>query len=197
MDSMPGVESIFIISGVILCWVVFFPFLATWKNGKTGGEKKRNNAGVGGYIGQQLGFAVITLLWRGKSLLVPGGGLAAATLLSVLALILGVGSVLLQIAALKALGKQWAIAARVVEEHKLITTGPYGVVRNPIYTGMFARLLATGIAVSAWWALLAGMVIFWVGTVVRIRAEETVLRATFGEEFNEYARKVPSLFPKL
>jgi protein-S-isoprenylcysteine O-methyltransferase Ste14 len=185
------------LAGVILCWIAFFSFLASWKKGKTGGEKKRNNAGVAGYIGQQIGFAVIILLWRGNSLLVTGGGLAAATLLSVLALMLGTGSVMLQIAAFKALGKQWAIAARVVEEHKLITTGPYGMVRNPLYTGMFARLLATGIAVSAWWALLAGMVIFWVGTVVRIRAEEAVLRESFGEEFNEYARKVPSLFPKL
>jgi len=39
-------------------------------------------------------------------------------------------------------------AMRVLEGHKLITLGPYNVVRNPIYTGMFGMLMATGLAIS-------------------------------------------------
>jgi protein-S-isoprenylcysteine O-methyltransferase Ste14 len=42
-----------------------------------------------------------------------------------------------------ALGKQWSIAARVVEGHELITDGPYRIVRHPIYAGMLGLLVAT------------------------------------------------------
>ena len=48
------------------------------------------------------------------------------------------------------LGKQWALVARVPEGRKFLTEGPYARVCNPIYSGMFGMLLATGLAVSRW-----------------------------------------------
>ena len=95
--------------------------------------------------------------------------------------------------AVRTLGKQWAIAARLVEGHKLITEGPYGWVRNPIYTGML--LLATGLAVSRWIALPAAIALFGMGTVIRVRSEEKLLREAFGEEFEQYTRRVPAVLP--
>jgi protein-S-isoprenylcysteine O-methyltransferase Ste14 len=97
--------------------------------------------------------------------------------------------------AVRHLGKQWAVAARVVEDHRLITDGPYRIVRNPIYTGMFGMLIATGVTVSQWWALLPACALFWVGTLIRVRVEERLLKDTFGAEFDAYAARVPSLIP--
>ena len=108
---------------------------------------------------------------------------------------LAVASELLIIAAVRTLGKQWAIAARLVEGHKLVTEGPYRFVRNPIYTGMFGMMLATGLAVSHWWAVLVACMPFAVGTVIRVRSEEKLLRSAFGEEFENYARRVPAVVP--
>lgn len=103
----------------------------------------------------------------------------------------------LSLAAVRALGKQWALVARVVEGHKLITGGPYRRVRNPIYLGMFGMMLATGLAFSTWWMLPVAAVIFLLGTTIRVRREERLLRETFGEEFELYAQRVPALFPRL
>jgi protein-S-isoprenylcysteine O-methyltransferase Ste14 len=108
---------------------------------------------------------------------------------------LAVASELLIIAAVRTLGRQWAIAARLVEGHKLVTDGPYRLVRNPIYTGMFGMMLATGLAVSHWWAILLACVPFTMGTVIRVRSEEKLLRAAFGQEFEAYARRVPAFVP--
>jgi protein-S-isoprenylcysteine O-methyltransferase Ste14 len=95
------------------------------------------------------------------------------------------------------LGKQWSLAARVLEGHDLITSGPYSVVRNPIYTGMFGMLLATGLAISHWIGLLIAVVIFSIGTAIRVHSEEKLLRAVFGEKFEAYSRRVPAVVPFL
>ncbi len=99
--------------------------------------------------------------------------------------------------AIRALGKQWSLAARLVEGHKLVKEGPYSVVRNPIYTGMFGMLLATGLVVSHWIGLLVAVVVFAIGTAIRVRSEETLLREAFGREFEDYARAVPAVIPFL
>ncbi len=115
--------------------------------------------------------------------------------MSACTLALAVGSVWLVASAVSALGKQWALAARLVEGHKLITTGPYRFVRNPIYTGMLGMLVATGLAMEHWTGLIVGVVLFAVGLVIRVRSEEKLLRAAFGKEFEDYAERVPAVLP--
>jgi protein-S-isoprenylcysteine O-methyltransferase Ste14 len=109
--------------------------------------------------------------------------------------LLAAASILLILLSIRALGRQWAVAARLVEGHQLITTGPYARVRNPIYTGMLGMLLATGLTISHGWALAAAMIVFLMGTVMRVRSEEKLLRAAFGAEFDEYCRRVRALMP--
>lgn len=110
-------------------------------------------------------------------------------------LVLAVVSVWLVGSAVRTLGRQWAFAARLVEGHKLITEGPYRFVRNPIYTGMLGMLIATGLAMEHWTALDVAFVLFAVGLVIRVRSEEKLLRAAFGKEFEEYAKRVPAVLP--
>src|SRR5215472_17158428 len=68
--------------------------------------------------------------------------------LAALVVALAIYSVALTLSSVRTLGRQWALAARLVEGHELVTGGPYRYVRNPIYTGMLGMLLATGIAWS-------------------------------------------------
>ena len=117
--------------------------------------------------------------------------------LAIVTMALAVASVWFCSAAIRTLGKQWSLAARVVEGHKLVTEGPYSIVRNPIYTGMFGMLLATGLAVSHWIGLALAIVVFAIGTFIRVRSEERLLREMFGPEFEAYARKVPAVIPFL
>jgi protein-S-isoprenylcysteine O-methyltransferase Ste14 len=68
-------------------------------------------------------------------------------------------------------------------------------VRHPIYTGLLGMLIATGLAVSHWIALVAAIVIFAIGSLIRVRIEERLLRETFGARFEEYVRQVPAVIP--
>jgi protein-S-isoprenylcysteine O-methyltransferase Ste14 len=110
---------------------------------------------------------------------------------------LAVGAVWFCAASIRALGQQWSLAARIVEGHKLVTEGPYSIVRNPIYTGMLGMLLATGLAVSHWIGLVFAIAMYTIGTVIRVRSEERLLREMFGREFDEYARNVRAVIPYL
>ncbi len=90
-----------------------------------------------------------------------------------------------------------AYASGYVQKNaELTTTGPYAYTRNPLYLG--SMLIAFGFAVAAhsWWVALVLAVLFTVIYVPVIRDEERYLRTQFSG-FDEYARRVPRLIPRL
>jgi protein-S-isoprenylcysteine O-methyltransferase Ste14 len=99
--------------------------------------------------------------------------------------------------AVRHLGKQLRILAGLYADHELIRTGPYAIVRHPVYASLFMMMLATGLLFARWQLLLLSVALYIAGTEIRIRAEEGLLRARFGEEFEEYRRKVPAYLPFL
>ena len=98
-------------------------------------------------------------------------------------------------AALHALGRQWSLQARVLEDHSLVRQGPYRVVRHPIYTGMLGMIIAAGLAWSHWVGFLVSLLFFAIGTAIRVRSEEKLLRESFGVAFDDYKRSVPAVIP--
>jgi protein-S-isoprenylcysteine O-methyltransferase Ste14 len=112
-------------------------------------------------------------------------------------MILAPPSVVLVWMAVRHLDKQWRFEAALSEDHKLITTGPYRWLRNPIYGSMFGMLLATGFSKSWWPLLVAGVIFFVIGTEIRVRAEERLLEERFGEEFARYRAQTPAYLPFL
>jgi protein-S-isoprenylcysteine O-methyltransferase Ste14 len=95
------------------------------------------------------------------------------------------------------LGKQWRYVAALTEGHELITTGPYRIIRHPIYASMLGMLLATVFAWS-WWPLgIAAVVFFILGTEIRIRAEDALLTSHFGEQFAAWRARTPAYIPFL
>lgn len=111
------------------------------------------------------------------------------------AVILAAASVWLAMSAITELGRQWSLAARLTEDHKLVKTGVYAIVRHPIYTAMLGLMIATGLVLSNWIGLAAAIVIFFIGTRIRTHLEEELLREAFGEEFIVWKERVPSLLP--
>lgn len=98
-------------------------------------------------------------------------------------------------AALLKLGQNFAASAQVREEGHLVTTGPYGLVRNPIYLAYFLLLIASGLALGNLAHLLIGSAVYLFGTAARILIEERVLRAHFGDAYDQYAARVKRLIP--
>ena len=182
---------------VAVCWIVFGGIFVLGRSGAATEETKRAGKFSPGLLLQSLGYAICFVLARTFfSPLFPMSRAAEAALAG-LTILIAAASIWFCLAAVRTLGKQWALVARVVEGHELIMRGPYGIVRNPIYLGMFGLLVATGLAVSRWEGLAAGVVLFLIGNELRIRSEEKLLREAFGAKFDEYARRVPAFFPRI
>jgi protein-S-isoprenylcysteine O-methyltransferase Ste14 len=195
-ESWPGLAFVVVMISWFAFAAVFLAFL-TRRQTPAARDRKREPASIAGIVLQGVSYAVVWSARRPSFTPIADLGKFFEIASAVLAMALAISSVWLVSAAVRALGKQWSLAARVLEGHRLITEGPYNVVRNPIYTGMFGMLLATGLAFSHWLGLLFAIVVFAIGTAIRVHSEEKLLRETFGEEFKSYARKVPAVVPFL
>jgi protein-S-isoprenylcysteine O-methyltransferase Ste14 len=183
--------------GVVLCWIFFAAIFLLRKRLPKPREAKRDRfAGLGIFL-QMCGYFLVWFQPPRRPFLPPVKALAGeiGIAFSVFTVGLALLSVWLMASAVRTLGKQWAVSARLVEGHRLITEGPYAYVRNPIYTGMFGMLIATGLAMEHFIALTAATFIFGVGMVIRVRSEERLLRDAFGQEFDDYAERVPAVLP--
>jgi protein-S-isoprenylcysteine O-methyltransferase Ste14 len=95
------------------------------------------------------------------------------------------------------LGRFWSSAITRKEGHRVIDTGPYGLVRHPIYTGLIGAMIATGIAAGTAIALLGAALIAF-GLWQKARMEEGFLTSELGADaYVPYCRRVPMLVPLL
>lgn len=95
------------------------------------------------------------------------------------------------------LGKQWRLEAGLNADHELVQGGPYRLVRHPIYTSLFAMLLATGLLGARWRVMLLSAAIFVAGTEIRTGAEEELLEKRFGDVFRRYRSEVRAYIPRV
>jgi protein-S-isoprenylcysteine O-methyltransferase Ste14 len=94
------------------------------------------------------------------------------------------------------LGSNWSRSVTIKQGHELITTGPYAVVRHPIYTGILTGFLGMAIAISQVRGFIAFVLIF-LALWIKLRMEEQWMRSQFGETYATYARQTAALMPYL
>src|SRR5579862_5754403 len=87
-------------------------------------------------------------------------------------------------------------SGHVRKNEALATSGPYAYTRNPLYLGSLLIGIGFAIAARSWWVGVALVVMFFAIYLPVIRSEETFLRQKF-PEFEEYARRVPRMFPRI
>jgi protein-S-isoprenylcysteine O-methyltransferase Ste14 len=87
-------------------------------------------------------------------------------------------------------------SGRVRKNESLATSGPYAYTRNPLYLGSLLIGLGFAVAARSWWVGVVLVALFFVIYIPVIRDEETFLRRTF-PEFEDYARRVPRMLPRL
>lgn len=184
-----------VIIAVILGWSAY-PMIFFFRRKPPPVEDcKRDQWSVIGIMMQGVAFAIVWSVRRPLFTPIVQVGFPLDIGLAVTTIILLIGSLWITWAAIRLLGKQWSLTARLVTEHLLITDGPYRIVRHPIYTGMLGMLIAAGLAASYWVAFTVALVVFLLGTSIRIRSEERLLREAFGRAYEEYAEKVPAIIP--
>ena len=94
------------------------------------------------------------------------------------------------------LGRNWSRSVTIKQDHELITSGPYAVVRHPIYTGILVGFLGSAIAmaeVRGFVVLVLIFLVFW----AKLRMEEKWMHAEFGETYDSYVRRSAALVPYL
>ncbi|HEY6464573.1 MAG TPA: isoprenylcysteine carboxylmethyltransferase family protein [Candidatus Acidoferrales bacterium] len=185
--------------GLALLWLLFAVIFFLGRHGAApkAATTARSNASRVGFVTQMLAYAIVYTFERAYFTPIISLSKRAEAIVLFAATAIGVTSILFCYTAMRTLGKQWSLIARIVSGHELIQQGPFSIVRNPIYLAMFGLLLQAGIVVSVWQAIVPAIVLFLIGTWIRIREEEKILRQQFGSQFDDYARRVPAFIPGL
>ncbi|NML34422.1 methyltransferase family protein [Paraburkholderia antibiotica] len=94
------------------------------------------------------------------------------------------------------LGTNWSVSVTLKEGHELVRSGPYGLVRHPIYTGCLLALLGA-VLIGAQWRGAVGLVLIFASLAYKVRVEESWLSGYFGGAYAQYRRDVAALIPGL
>ena len=96
------------------------------------------------------------------------------------------------------LGRFWSVTLEIRQTHELITTGVYRHVRHPMYAAFLLWAIAQALLLPNWIAGPAGLAGFGTLFGLRVRREERMMEATFGDTYRAYAartwRVIPGVF---
>ncbi|WP_037577642.1 methyltransferase family protein [Phaeacidiphilus oryzae] len=150
----------------------------------------RLTSGAGGGSGPGFGFGSGTGagsgVWRHLTWWQPAVAVTGA--------LLAVAATALLLWARWTLGVMWTSVPTVQEHHELVTTGPYRIVRHPIYTGLLALILGAMLAHGfGVWLVYFGLAVPWL--LRRVRVEDRLMAGRFGERYRAYRAEVPALLP--
>jgi protein-S-isoprenylcysteine O-methyltransferase Ste14 len=111
-----------------------------------------------------------------------------------LGLLLVIAGLLFAVWARMQLGRNWSGTVTVKEDHELIRSGPYAIVRHPIYTGLLLAILGTAIVFGEWRGLFA-FCFLTVAFLLKLRREERFMAESFPDTYPRYRAQVPALIP--
>ena len=117
----------------------------------------------------------------------------SAWIFGVGALITGMG-LLFTVSARRRLGQNWSGTVTIKDNHELITTGPYAIVRHPIYSGLLLAFVGSAIARGEWRGVVAVALVWW-SFWRKSRIEELWMFQQFGDAYERYRRHVAALIP--
>ncbi len=92
------------------------------------------------------------------------------------------------------LGRNWSARVTLKEDHQLIQSGPYRLIRHPIYTGMLGGFVGTAIAIGRWNGPLA-VALITVALIRKLSIEERFMAEAFPDEYPGYCAKSWALVP--
>lgn len=112
-----------------------------------------------------------------------------------LGLVLAIGGAVFRAWAVSELGRFFTWHVRVQEGQKVVTSGPYRVVRHPSYTGATLLYVGALLFIHAWFAAAAALVLTLAAFSRRIRYEEGLLIRSLGRDYSDYCGRVKRLVP--
>jgi protein-S-isoprenylcysteine O-methyltransferase Ste14 len=180
--------------GILISLAIWIAVSVYWEvSARSAGDRVRSEA-----TASRLVHVVLVLLAQ-ILVFAPIPGLRARVLpvavgLVILGLAIELASALLAVWARRRLGRNWSGAIATVADQQLVRSGPYRVVRHPVYTGLLGLYLGTALVSGELHALL-GVILVLIAYWRKIRMEESHLREQFGPAYDEYRTTRWALVP--
>lgn len=184
MDRSTAYASVILITGFV-AWFLPFP-LRGWSRAA---PQKRDPKWLWGLFLEVLGFAV-TGAGGLRTDTLPAWRLALAACFMTLASLLAWTST-------RSLGRFLRFEAALDADHQLVRSGPYRIVRHPVYASMLCLLLGVASITAPPLRFALALALFLAGTEIRVRIEDRLLAERFGEEFHAYRKSTPAYIPLL
>jgi protein-S-isoprenylcysteine O-methyltransferase Ste14 len=127
-----------------------------------------------GWLGNRFVSAIELWKWTGIALTVAGLGLC--------------------LWARRELADNWSDKVALKVDHELIRTGPYKLLRHPIYSGVLLAMAGTALAIGEWKGVVAFSVMV-INYAIKASREERILVNKFGQAYQEYKRQAGFLVP--
>lgn len=97
--------------------------------------------------------------------------------------------------AVRTLGEFFTPTVQIKEEHRLVTEGPYSIVRHPSYTGAFLSIIGGAVVLESWIGFAIACAAMTIAYYIRIKIEETELSAHFGKRYLQYQHTTKKIIP--
>lgn len=134
-------------------------------------------AAVYGFVGQGFATLPVAVVYLGLGMMFAGIGIRQWSI--------------------AVLGRYFSTSVRAVEGHRIVTQGPYRILRHPSYTGALVTVLGIGFAGGSWEGIFVALVLSSVAYGYRIHVEEQFLVEQFGAEYLEYQKRTKRVIPYL
>ena len=193
--ELSSVGEIVWVFGVVAWYVIRYPFERRAKRSRVVSDR-RSPSDIAGLAAALLGLAILPGFYVATGIPKTADYPASAWAIAL-------GSIVFATAlwvfrrSHKELGRNWSITLEIRERHKLVCTGPYAVIRHPMYTSFMLMGLGQAFLLSNWVAGAAGLIGFAVLFFLRVDKEERMMLENFGPEYRAYMERTKRIIPYL
>jgi protein-S-isoprenylcysteine O-methyltransferase Ste14 len=178
-----------------ISYVAFF-FATMWVHNRERGKTQGDNRDRGSRPATYALSLVGALLAFGAPVLFPSARipLPHALMFYTAIALFWAGTILYPWAAIT-LGAFFRTSVQLLDGQRLVTRGPYRILRHPAYTAGMLVFTGIGLATGNWLSLVGAMLSVAIAYAWRIRIEEAALRERFGAEFEAHRRRTWAIIP--
>ena len=144
------------------------------------------------FIAITVGITAAAILNGFSKFFFPGGRTNTVFFIGIAIMLIGMA---LRVWSIFTLGKAFRTTIETDKDQRVVSNGPYKLIRHPSYSGWLLICCSYGIAIQNWLSLLVAVILPVVALLYRIRIEEAALVSSFGSEYLEYQRHTKKLVP--
>jgi protein-S-isoprenylcysteine O-methyltransferase Ste14 len=188
-----GDGNIVALGAAVIAWIGLGSAMLASRRSRAseGAGARRNVASIFGIVLQGIGIGAA---WYGP-IHVPRSITQQTWIEGAPAALLALSGLGLFVWAAAAMGANWSLVARTRSDHELVQSGPFALVRHPIYLALLLLTIAVAMAAGHAWNLIVAVPLYVIGTLSRIGIEERLLKEAFGPRYEDYARRVKRFVP--